>query len=56
VNGKIETKSGFKLKENDTVEISETDESKYVARSAIKLKKYLEEFPHDIESKVALDI
>lgn len=56
VNGKIENKSGFKLKETDIVEISETEESKYVARSAIKLKKYLEEFPHDLECKVALDI
>jgi predicted rRNA methylase YqxC with S4 and FtsJ domains len=49
VNGKIETKSGFKLKETDVVEISQTDESKYVARSAIKLKKYLEAFPHDLK-------
>lgn len=56
VNGKIETKSGFKLKETDLVEISQTDESKYVARSAIKLKKYLEAFPHDLKWKTVLDI
>jgi 23S rRNA (cytidine1920-2'-O)/16S rRNA (cytidine1409-2'-O)-methyltransferase len=56
VNGKIENKSGFKIKETDVVEISETDESKYVARSAIKLKKYLEAFPRDLKWKIALDI
>jgi len=49
VNGKIVTKSGFVVKKNDIVEISQTEESKYVARSAIKLKKYLETFPHDIK-------
>jgi 23S rRNA (cytidine1920-2'-O)/16S rRNA (cytidine1409-2'-O)-methyltransferase len=28
----------------------------YVARSAIKLKKHLEQFPQDMTDKVALDI
>jgi 23S rRNA (cytidine1920-2'-O)/16S rRNA (cytidine1409-2'-O)-methyltransferase len=38
VNSKIITKTGFKVKETDIIEIQETEESKYVARSAMKLK------------------
>ncbi len=56
VNNKLITKTGFKLKETDTVEVSETEESKYVARSAMKLKKHLEQYPSDMKWKVALDI
>lgn len=56
VNDIIISKSWFTLKSNDSVEITQTDESKYVARSAIKLKKYLWEFPAELNNKVALDI
>ena len=56
VNNKLITKTGFKIKETDIVNISETEESMYVARSAIKLKKHLEQFPQDMTDKVALDI
>lgn len=56
VNNKVITKTWFITKETDLIEISQTQESKYVARSAIKLKEYLEEFPHEMQSKTALDI
>lgn len=56
VNNKLITKTGFKLKETDIVEVSETEESKYVARSAMKLKKHLEQFPQEMNWKIALDI
>ncbi|MCP4523093.1 MAG: TlyA family RNA methyltransferase [Candidatus Gracilibacteria bacterium] len=56
VNNKIITKCGFMVKETDEIEISETEESKYVSRSAIKLKKYFENFPQKLTGKTALDI
>ena len=56
VNSKEITKTGFIIKETDVVEISQTQESKYVARSAMKLKWFLEHFPQNMENKIALDI
>ena len=56
VNNKLITKTGFKIKETDIVNISETEESMYVARSAMKLKKHLEQFPQEMNCKIALDI
>lgn len=56
VNNKVVTKAGYTLWENDTVDISETQESKYVARSAMKLKLYLEEKQYNLTGKTALDI
>ena len=56
VNNQTITKTWFQIKETDEVEISQTQESKYVARSAMKLKGFLEEFPQNMENKTALDI
>ena len=56
VNNQTITKTWFQLKINDIVEISETQESKYVARSAMKLKWFLEDCPQNMENKIALDI
>lgn len=56
VNNQVITKTGFKLNETDKIEISQTQESKYVARSAMKLKWFLEDFPQNMENKIALDI
>jgi predicted rRNA methylase YqxC with S4 and FtsJ domains len=38
VNSKLITKTGYDVKETDIVEIQATEESRYVARSAMKLK------------------
>lgn len=56
INDKTVSKAWFILKQSDNVFIWETQESKYVARSAMKLKSFLDEFPLEIKSKVALDI
>jgi len=56
INDKTISKAWFILKQSDNVFIWETQESKYVARSAMKLKSFLDEFPLEIKSKVALDI
>lgn len=56
VNGKVITKTGFRLKETDIIEIQPTEESKYVARSAMKLKWYFYDNITLLEWKVCLDI
>lgn len=56
INNKKITKAWYEIKESDSIEISHTDESKYVARSAIKLKKYFEKNSKEVQWKVALDI
>ena len=54
VNGKVITKSAYKLEEQDSVEIKE--HKVYVSRSAHKLKSFLEELDLDLTSMVGLDI
>lgn len=56
VNSKVITKVGFDISEKDNIEIEELDETKYVARSAIKLKWYLENNKMDISWFNCLDI
>lgn len=56
VNSKVITKTGFKVKETDIVEIQETEESRYVARSAMKLKWYFYKNNTQVDWKVCLDI
>lgn len=54
VNGKIISKSSFKVDENSKIEILEDDF--YVSRSAYKLKHFLDEININLENKTALDI
>jgi len=54
VNAKVITKSSFRLKVSDEVEIKE--HKAYVSRSALKLALFLEELQLDIKDLVALDI
>ncbi|NQY21062.1 MAG: TlyA family RNA methyltransferase [Campylobacteraceae bacterium] len=54
VNGKIVSKSSFKVDENSKIEILEDDF--YVSRSAYKLKHFLDEININLENKTALDI
>lgn len=54
VNGKIISKSSFKVDENTKIEILEEDF--YVSRSAYKLKHFLDEVKIDLKEKEALDI
>ena len=54
VNSKIISKSSFKIKESDTVEVAKHDN--YVSRSAHKLKSFLQELDLDISGAKALDI
>lgn len=42
INGKHITKASFSVWENDKVEVEENEKLKYVSRSAIKLKRFLE--------------
>lgn len=57
VNWNVVTKSWFEiLDEKHNVEILENDESKYVARSALKLKWLLDEEKIDINWKVCFDV
>ncbi len=50
------TKTGYEVNDNDIIEITELDETNYVARSAIKLKWLFESNYINTEGKVALDI
>jgi len=54
VNGKIVTKPSFNVEEGSEITIAQ--EEFFVSRAAYKLKYFLEEFPIDLEGKVALDI
>jgi 23S rRNA (cytidine1920-2'-O)/16S rRNA (cytidine1409-2'-O)-methyltransferase len=54
VNGKVITKPGFSINENDQVEVEEKKE--YVSRAAYKLKAAFDAFQFSIEDKVCLDI
>ena len=54
VNGKVSTKVGESISENDTVEIIDLDD--YVSRGAYKLVKAIEVFGIDFTGKVVLDM
>ncbi len=56
VDWKTVTKVGLLLKQTECIEIWECEEVKYVARSALKLKWFLENDDLDLENKVCLDI
>jgi 23S rRNA (cytidine1920-2'-O)/16S rRNA (cytidine1409-2'-O)-methyltransferase len=54
VNGKVITKSSYKLDKDD--EVSVENHKNYVSRAAHKLDSFLEEIDLDIKDKVGLDI
>lgn len=56
VNMKIIKKAWFEIIETDKIEIFESEQLNYVARSALKLKYFLEENFLDLENKICLDI
>lgn len=56
VNWKIISKPGFSISEKDEIEIFESEELNYVARSALKLKYFLEDNDLDLKDKTCLDI
>ncbi|MDD3144693.1 MAG: TlyA family RNA methyltransferase [Candidatus Gracilibacteria bacterium] len=57
INGEKIIKTGFEIKESMEVIINELDETKYVARSAVKLKGFLENVENfKIENFICLDI
>ena len=56
VNLKTVLKPWFSIKNDDKIDISKTEELNYVARSALKLKWFLEENFLDLENKICLDI
>lgn len=56
VNEKKIQKQSFEVDDEMNIVVHSFEEIQYVARSAIKLKKFLEENPLDINGKIALDI
>jgi len=56
VNNKIIKKSWFEVNFSDKIDISESEELNYVARSALKLKWFFEENFIDLEDKICLDV
>jgi len=54
VNGKVVSKSSFKLSADDMVSVSE--HKQYVSRAAFKLALFLEELTIELKDKIALDI
>jgi 23S rRNA (cytidine1920-2'-O)/16S rRNA (cytidine1409-2'-O)-methyltransferase len=54
IDGKIITKSSFKVEEEMNIEILE--DMLFVSRSAKKLKYFLDEIELDLQNKIALDI
>ncbi len=55
VNGKLITKAGFNVDENDVIEIKE-DINPFVSRAGLKLAFALETFNIDLNDKIVLDI
>lgn len=56
INEKIISKPGQIVKETDKIEILNSEELNYVARSALKLKYFLQDYFLDLENKICLDI
>lgn len=56
VNNKFIKKTWFEVKEDNIVEINELEETKYVARSAMKLKYFLDENNLELDWFNCLDI
>lgn len=56
VNEKKIQKQSFEVDDEMNIVVHSFEEIQYVARSAIKLKKFLEENTLDINGKIALDI
>ncbi len=54
VDGKVITKNSFKVSQNSTVEVVE--ELPYVSRAGLKIEKFWEEYPFEIEEKVVCDL
>ena len=55
VNGKVVTKTGFEIGENDKVSIN-GEPLKYVSRGGLKLEKALLEWNIDLNNKIMIDI
>lgn len=56
INKKVVLKTWFSLSENDEIEVLENDESKYVARSAIKLKELIKDEKLNFNDKICFDV
>ena len=56
VNGKIQTKSSFNIKQDDMIELKENNILKYVSRGGLKLEKALTCFNVDASEKIVVDI
>ena len=56
VNSVVQTKSGYGVTEEDSVEIQENDLQSYVSRSALKLKYFLEDMKVSEVSEICIDI
>lgn len=56
INGLVVTKSSFLLSDTDTVELLNQNDIKYVARSAYKLKWFLQEFNFSVKDFVCIDV
>ncbi len=55
VNGKVVTKDGYEVNENDVIHVFKEDVS-YVSRGGFKLREALNTFKIDLQNKVVLDI
>lgn len=56
INGILVKKPGFLVKESDVIDLIDTKEMKYVARSAFKLEGVLQDVSWDLKNAVCLDI
>lgn len=56
VNGQVETKPSYLVKDDDKVELKVDENNIWVSRGAYKLLKALEEFKINLDGKVCLDI
>ncbi len=56
IDGKPTKKASFEVLETHEVQVKDDPRLRYVARSAMKLAGFLEEYPIDISGKHCLDI
>lgn len=56
INDSVVTKSSYKVKANDEIEIIDTDYLKYVSRAGLKLDGAIDSFNIDFEGKSVMDI
>lgn len=56
MNGIPAKKSGYEVRETDTVSVTKDKRTEFVSRSAIKLDTFLEEIGLNVENMTCLDI